>query len=246
MDRQSATVPVPVLLTRPVAEAKGFAKALTQRLGPRVAPVIAPLMAVEHLAPTLPPGAFAGVIFTSVAGVEATQPFRPDLPHLAWCVGRKTAERAAAAGFQARSAEGGDAAALVAAITADPPGGRLLHLRGEDATGDVAERLISAGIETESLVVYRQKPQPLTAEGAALLAGEGRVILPLFSPRSATLFHAVLPAEARARLFLVAMSAAVADAARPIPCQALITARQPTAEAMLDACEQAFRQASQP
>jgi uroporphyrinogen-III synthase len=246
MGKQSApSAPVPVLLTRPAAEGQAFAEVMALRFGDRVSPVVAPLMAVANLVPAVPPGPFAGVIFTSVAGVEAAVSLAPDLPRLAWCVGRTTAERAADAGFQARSADG-DATALVAAILADPPAGRLLHLRGEDSRGDVAERLLSAGIETESLVVYRQRAQPLPAEGAAVLAQGGCVILPLFSPRSAVLFRAAMPPETRATLFLVAMSAAVADAAQAIPHRALLTASHPNAKAMLEACEEALDQVSQP
>jgi uroporphyrinogen-III synthase len=236
---------VPILLTRPIAEARSFAIALTDRFGTRIHPVLAPLMAVEHLAPSLPPGPFAGVIFTSAAGVDAALHAGFDLPKDAWCVGRKTADRAAAAGFRARSADG-DADALVAAILADPLQGRLLHLRGEEARGEVAERLISAGIETASLTIYRQRAQPLPAAGAAVLAREGPVILPLFSPRSAVLFRAALPPEARATLWLVAMSAAVADEARAITHHALVTAPHPTAEAMLTACGQALDAATLP
>jgi uroporphyrinogen-III synthase len=246
MARQSApSEPVPVLITRPIAEAHDFALALTNRFGARVRPVLAPLMAVEHLAPPMPPGPFAAVIFTSTAGVEAAQRLHSDLPQKAWCVGQRTAEKAIAAGFLARSADG-DATALVAAILADPPQGRLLHLRGEDTRGDVAERLISAGIETESLVIYRQKPQPMSPEGTSVLASDRVVILPLFSPRSAVLFHTGLPPDAVAPLWLVAMSAAVADAAQPISHLGLVTASHPTAEAMLQACAQALDLVSAP
>jgi uroporphyrinogen-III synthase len=228
-----------------MAEARAFASALEGRFGPRVRPVLAPLMAVRTLAPTLPPGPFAGVIFTSAAGVAAALQLGTDLPRMAWCVGRRTAERAAAAGFRARSAEG-DADALVAAILADPPPGRLLHLHGEDTRGAVAERLVSAGIETVSLSVYRQEAQPLTPEAAAVLGADGTVILPLFSPRSAVLFRAALPPGARATLLLAAMSAAVADEARAIPHGALLTALHPTAEAMLEACGALLQAASPP
>jgi uroporphyrinogen-III synthase len=246
MARQSAPLaPVPVLLTRPIAEARAFALALIQHFGPRVQPVLAPLMAVEYLAPPLPPDPFAGVIFTSAAAVEAALRIGADLPKDAWCVGRKTADRAAAAGFNALSADG-DADALVSAILVAPPQGRLLHLRGQDVRGAVAERLNSAGIETVSVTVYRQEAQPLLPEGAALLAGDGPVILPLFSPRSATLFRSAMPADSRAALVLVAMSDAVADAARQIPRRAMVTAAQPTAEAMLDACGKALAAASLP
>jgi uroporphyrinogen-III synthase len=243
MDRQSASVPV--LLTRPLAEAREFAAALTARFGARVRPVLAPLMALEVLTPALPPGPFAAVIFTSAAGVEAALPIRADLPQNAWCVGRKTAARAFAAGFRARTSDG-DADALVSAILADPPQGRLLHLRGEEARGEVAERLLFAGIETVSLTVYRQIAQPLPPEGAAILKGEGSVILPLFSPRSATLFRAAMPADSCATLGLVVMSDTVADAAHPIPHRAMVTATKPTAEAMLDACDKALEMASLP
>jgi uroporphyrinogen-III synthase len=246
MARQSApSAPVPVLVTRPLAEARSFAADLTRRFGPKVRPILAPLMATEHLAPTLPPGPFAGVIFTSAAAVEAALRLGADLPKDAWCVGRKTADRAAAAGFRARSADG-DAAALVAAILADPPQGRLLHLRGEEVRGEVAERLTSAGIETFSLTVYRQIAQPLPPEGVALLATLGRVILPLFSPRSAAVFRAAMPGGSRATLVLVAMSDTVADAALPIPHLALVKAVGPTAEAMLDGCGKALEMASLP
>jgi uroporphyrinogen-III synthase len=244
MARQSKTRAVPVLLTRPEAEARAFAEALVGRLAGRVRPVVAPLMAVEPIEPTLPAGRFAGVIFTSAAGVDASRRLKAALPELAWCVGARTADRAAAAGFQARSAHG-DADALVVAILADRPRGRLLHLRGEDTRGNVAERLNSAGIETESVVVYRQASQPLTAEGAALLQAAEPVIVPLFSPRSARLF-AELAGQPKAELHLVGMSAAVAAAAGTISHRSLIVARRPDAESMLDAVEAALVAASAP
>jgi uroporphyrinogen-III synthase len=129
---------------------------------------------------------------------------------------------------------------------ADTPNGRLLHLHGADTRGDVAERLVSAGIETVSLTIYRQDPELLTPEAAALLASAGPVILPLFSPRSATLFRRAMPLNSQASLHIVAMSAAVAEAARAIPYRALILAPGLTADAMLDACGMALGAAAPP
>jgi uroporphyrinogen-III synthase len=229
-----------VLLTRPEGQALAFAARLTARFGTRVRPVVAPLMVVDNLLPPLPPGPFAGVIFTSVAGVEAAR--HMTLPRLAWCVGQATAKRATEAGFHARSADG-DAEVLVAAILADPPPGPLIHLRGEDSRGEVAERLVSAGLETVSLVVYRQVAQPLPEGGRALLATPGPVILPLFSPRSAMLLRGVAPT---ADLHLVAMSAAVATAAGAIPRQSLRIAVRPEAAAMLDRIGEALTDLSPP
>jgi uroporphyrinogen-III synthase len=244
MARQSSAGPVPVLLTRPEAEGLGFRTALSRRFGAVVRPVVAPLLQLEPLDPHLPEGRFSGVIFTSAAGVSAVAGIRQALPDLAWCVGAKTALRAAEAGFRARSADG-DADALVRAILADRPAGRLLHLRGEDTRGEVAERLNSAGIETESVVVYRQVPQPLSAEGRALLGSRGAVIVPLFSPRSAALF-AKAAEGAVAALHLVALSGAVARVARAIPHRSLHQADRPDAGAMLEAIARALGDASPP
>jgi uroporphyrinogen-III synthase len=233
MARQSTSDPVPVLLTRPKAQSLAFARALAARFGAGVRPVIAPLMEVELLAPPLPPGDFAGVVFTSAHAVAAAARLG-GLPRLAWCVGDKTAQAARAAGFAARSS-GGDAGALVAAILADPPGGRLLHLRGEETRGEVAERLVSAGTETVSLVVYRQVAQPMPGAGRAVLAAPGVVVVPLFSPESARRLGAALDDPPGATLRLVAMSATVARAAGQIPQSGLWLAKRPDAGAMLDA-----------
>jgi uroporphyrinogen-III synthase len=225
---------VPVLITRPLVEAQAFRASLAVRLGERVCALVTPLMAVEYLLPDLPAGPFAAVIFTSASAVAGAVRLQAELPRCAFCVGAATAERARAAGFSAVSADG-DADALVEMVRAASPVGRLLYLRGKDTRGEVAERLNSAGIETESLVVYRQTPQPLAPEAQALLRSEGPVLVPLFSPASARLFAAALPDDARAILYLVALSRAVADAAASVPREALVLARRPDAEAMLDA-----------
>ncbi|MGL4235403.1 uroporphyrinogen-III synthase [Tabrizicola sp.] len=234
MTTQSIARGTPVLLTRPEVQSRVFAKALTKRFGDAVRPIVAPLMAPQFLAPNLPQGEFTAVIFTSIWGVAGAAQLGVHLPGQAFCVGRRTAKVAEAAGFDVRSAYK-DADALVAGIAADRPFGCLLHLRGEDTTGDVAERLNSVGIGTQSLVVYRQAPQALSAEGADLLRASGDVILPLFSPRSAALFIEALPPEARASLHIAVISAEVAKAAAAVPHSALVIADEPDAESILKA-----------
>lgn len=233
MCRQSTSAAVPVLVTRPEPEATATAEILSARFGGKVRLVVAPLMAVEYLTPDLPSGPFVGLIFTSSAGVAAAARLGADLPRRAWCVGEKTAGRATAAGFDAIAA-GGDAEALVAAIMEARPDGPLLHLRGEDTRGSVAERLISAGIETVSAVIYRQTPQPLSAKALELLRGTGVVAVPLFSPRSAALLTEAMPADRQACLRLVCMSQAVADAVAGTVGTVTIADR-PDLEAMLEA-----------
>ena len=241
MARQSAALPdpgqaVPVLLTRPKAQAEAFARQLTQRLGPRVHPVIAPLMAPEYLSPAIPDGPFAAVVFTSAHGVEGALRLGIALPPLAYCVGRSTAAAARAAGLATRSADG-NATDLLAILLNDRPNGRLLYIRGVDTSGDIAKDLISKDIPTLSLQVYLQKPIPFEGESRDLLRQPTPVILPLFSPRSAQIFRDAMPPDTRADLRLVAMSAAVAQAAAAIPHSALIVADRPDSDAMLTSVE---------
>lgn len=235
---------VPVLLTRPEEQSRSFAAALRGRYGDRVRPVLSPLMRPVNLSPDLPPGPFAAVIFTSLQGVTAALPYRAALPRLAWCVGGRTAQEARSAGFQTRAAEG-DAESLIAAILADPPPGRLLHLRGAESRGNVAPRLTVAGVPAEATVIYRQEAQPLAPAAAELLRTPGVVIVPLFSPRSAALFRATLPPDHAASLGLVAMSRNVADELQGLPGR-VVVARRPDAEAMLEGLDELIAAAPPP
>lgn len=231
-----ATQSAAILVTRPKAEADAFAAALSARFGARVLPVVSPLLAPRNLTPELPARRYAAVVFTSAQAVEAALPYRPHLPTLAWCVGRKTAQAAAAAGFHAKSADG-DAKALVRAVVADPPDGSILYLRGVDTSCNILKFIADSGIEGDELVVYLQEPRLLSPEAVALLTQAGDVIVPLFSSRSARLFQAALPDTTQSRLHIAAMSQNVAEALGDMPRAALAVARQPDAAAMMDAVE---------
>jgi uroporphyrinogen-III synthase len=227
---------VAVLITRPEAEARAFASALVHRFGPRVRPLVAPLMAPQFLPAPVPDGPFAALIFTSSQGVEGARRKGLVTPSLAYCVGKKTAAAAKDAGFTAISADG-NADDLYARILADPAAGRLLHVRGEDTRGDLQARLNAAGIATDSVVVYRQEPLPLSAEATRLLCSKGRAIVVLFSPRSAELFAKALPPDTPVLLSAAVMSASVAQALPAKVCRVVRVAARPDASALLDAVE---------
>jgi uroporphyrinogen-III synthase len=235
MARQSALA-VPVLVTRPKAEGVTFADALTLRFGPKVRPILTPLIAPRFLKPTVLPRDYGAVVFTSAQAVEGARRLGISLPSLAWCVGRKTAAVATAAGFQAKSADG-DAETLAQAIRNDPPNGRILYVRGVDTRGNILEKLQSFGIDADVAIVYAQEPQPLTPDARALLASDADLIVPLFSPRTATLYRNALPQDIRARIHFATMSATVADALAGLPHAALAIADHPDADSMLDAVE---------
>lgn len=246
MVRQSrvAVLP-PFLVTRPAAQGDRFATELRARFGPATRVVLSPLLAPHFLTPALP-DEIAGLIFTSETGVAALGRLRAASGLPAWCVGDRTALAARLAGYDARSA-GGDAAALVATVAAEAPQGPLLHARGEDSRGEVAQTLSDVGIPTVAAVVYAQRPIPPTTMARGFLAGPDPVIVPLFSPRSAALFVAAVAAiPAPAPLWIVALSPAVArEAAASRPARLAIAAT-PDAAALLDAAHALIAAPAQP
>jgi uroporphyrinogen-III synthase len=178
-------------------------------LGPVEVAVI-PLMEISPLVSDLDLSGVSALIFTSAAGIEVYAGLTDDRTLPAWCVGDRTAEAARDIGLQATSA-GGDAAALVALMAEARPEGRLLHLHGAHTRGDVAERLVEAGLRAEACALYDQLSVPPGTALAGVLAHDGPIIAPLFSPRSARLFAEAVGPDAP-RLQPVALSAAVRDA----------------------------------
>lgn len=232
MARQSRA-PV-VLLTRPAPQSQRFAQALQARL-PSVQVVVSPLMQTEWLHPPLPDRPFHALILTSETGAEAAGHLRAagtPLPETAFCVGPRTTDTARAAGFAAISADG-DVHALAALIRAAQPQGPLLHIRGEDVAGNLAETLTNGGIETHSAILYAQRPCPLSPAALTLLQAADPVLVPLFSPRSAQILAQALPPEAKAPLWIVAISPAAATEAQALSPTRLAVAPHPDGGNML-------------
>lgn len=217
-----------LLLTRPEEASRRFLAACEARRGGAIPAILSPVMEIRRLDVRLgePPGA---LILTSENGAaRAGELGLGALP--AWCVGPRTAAVAQGEGFRVTQA-GPDAEGLVAAILAARPAGRLLHLRGEHARGDIAGRLREAGLKADEAVAYRQEPLAPTAEARVALDGPEPLVVPLFSPRSAVLLAAWTP---RAPLHVMAISDAVAEAARPLGPESVRVARSPAGEAMVE------------
>ncbi len=189
-----------LVLTRP----EGQARALVAELGLDLPVVIAPVL---EIAPADPPpdlSRYRGVILTSVNGVDHA----PDLTgKRVYCVGQRTAEAARAKGGDVRLVTP-DAARFVRQIQAEGP---LVHLHGRHRAGTVAEDLTLAGLETHSVTIYEQNALSLTEEAKALIEGSSRVILPLYSPRTARLVGAGV-ARVGPNVHVIAISPAAAEA----------------------------------
>lgn len=205
MSRQSSPAPLPVLITRPAAQAARFAAELSEAFGDRLRPLLSPLMAAEYLPFDLPPTRHAALILTSETGAEAAGDRRGALPDLAFCVGDRTADAARRAGFTALSAAGA-AQDLVDLILSSPVKGPFLYLHGQDRAADIGRILGERGLTVDSRAAYVQRPLPLGQEAEALLASEADILLPLFSPRSVRLFFQTLRQKPVARLWPVVIS----------------------------------------
>ncbi|MCG6903682.1 MAG: uroporphyrinogen-III synthase [Rhodobacter sp.] len=215
-----------VLLTRPSAQAQRFAASL-----PATYPVvIAPVMEIVTRRSAVDLGGVGAVILTSENGARALAELADVAELTAFCIGGRTARAATELGMQAIAADG-SADALVALVARHDPKARLLHARGAETRGDVVKKLVARGFDARAVVVYDQVEIALNGQAMALLAGSGRVILPLFSPRSARLVAAQAK-NARAPLAIVALSDAVASAwAGPEPESVTVTIA-PTADHM--------------
>jgi uroporphyrinogen-III synthase len=196
------TKAVTLLLTRPQAQSEEFLDRLTTALGHRPRALIAPLAAFVPTGAAIPEGA---AILTSGRAVEAAGPALAG--RTAYCVGARTAALAQAAGAAAVSADG-DAEALLALVLALRPR-RAVHLRGAEATGDLAARLTAGGVPTADVILYRSVPVDPPPALAALLASGTPVLAPVFSPRSAARL-AEVAGDAVGRVTVVAISAAAA------------------------------------
>jgi uroporphyrinogen-III synthase len=214
-----------LLLTRPAAASDRVVAELRAMGCIPARVVVSPLLDIVRLplTQTLPKG--GGVIFTSEAGVDAFGAGGRGAP--AWVVGARTGAAAARAGFDVRLvAQTADD--LVAQFDGTGP---VVHLHGRHTRGDIAGRLAARGVT--GCTIYDQVAAPLVPEARALLAGQGTVVIPLYSPRTADLLVRAVPAGASACLLVCALSDAVALAARPLGGRCC-TAAAPTGRAMLD------------
>lgn len=213
MVTQSRSQPVPLLLTRPAEQGRNFSLCLTQRFGDRICLIDTPLLAPRFFDIVLPEGPFAALVLTSQTGVDAFARLggaMSALPKDVYCVGHQTARHALAVGLRPVIVEP-DSAALIARIKLQRPLGKLLHLRGQDARGEVAKNLNIAGIDTVETATYAQLAQTLTPAAEAALVGQMPVVVPLFSPRTALIFATEMARiKGISPLWIAAISGAVA------------------------------------
>lgn len=228
---------IAMILTRPEGSNARFEARLPDDLRSRLHIIHSPLIEIVALPRTADTGQGAA-LFSSANGVR----FAPKgAGQTAYCVGQRTTRAAQDAGWSAQM-KGEDAETLVQSLIQEAPTESLTHYRGVHTRGKIAERLTRAGLTIQSEVVYDQKETALNAEAQIALSGPVPVIVPLFSPRTARLF--VVQSDAKAPLFVAAMSDQVAQEASPLRPVAMQTAAAPTLDAMVNAVEKLSQNAS--
>ncbi|MEM6665425.1 MAG: uroporphyrinogen-III synthase [Pseudomonadota bacterium] len=198
--------------------------------------ISAPMLTIRTLAPDVPDGGFAGVIFTSRYAPSRLGPGFTDLP--AYCVGAATAAAAKASGFGSAIAGGGTAAALLDHLSAHPPAGPLLYASAADIACDLPKALGDRNIACTRIVVYAAVATTSLPE-AARTALNGNTVsgVLLYSARTANLFgSAVAASDLASRLETTTaytLSPKVAAAAKEAGFWHIITADEPNESALL-------------
>lgn len=212
---------VTLLLTRPRGASERFAAEMPFSLPT----IISPLIKIQFYKIDAP--AADHIIFTSRNGVEAW--VRSGLPVSTgcFCVGEATAEAARESGFDAQ-ASGGTVEHLLEDLNRIAPDGKIIHVRGAHARGDLVQRLKNSGLSAEAVIAYDQKLLDLSEDARRLVQGGAPVIVPLFSPRTAKQFAE--QGLACDTLDIIAISPAAAA-----ECPAARVATFPSAAGMIEA-----------
>lgn len=195
-----------LIITRPVPDGARFAGEVAAHID--VPTILSPLQEIVPLDTECDAG---GYLFTSSNGVaQASRLGLSAGP--AWCVGDRTAQMARDAGFDAQSANG-NAEDLIAMVLNQRPAIALAHIRGRAARGDIAPRLSAAGIHCDDVIAYDQRAIALTKEAKVAIEGVNPVIIPLFSPRTASLLLEQI--RLGSHIELIAISQVTANALAP-------------------------------
>jgi uroporphyrinogen-III synthase len=228
-----------VLVTRPRADAEAFADRL-HALGHTT--FVEPLIDIAFLdGPPLDLADVQALAFTSANGARAAARRTAERSTPVLAVGPATAAEANALGFTAVSespGEGVEGLARHIQATRKPTAGAILHLTGTVTAGDLKAALGSVGfaVRTEQIYEAHAAEALSGALKAELLAGLIEAAT-FFSPRTATLFTALIEAEDLAPacrgITACCLSPAVAKALGSLGFGKIRAAATPSTEAML-------------
>jgi uroporphyrinogen-III synthase len=229
-------------VTRPRAEAVDLAEALAAR---GVAAVIEPLLDIRYRSAPAPDLAgVQAVLCTSANGVRALARLSAERTVPLFAVGEASAARARAEGFAEVAGAGGDVRDLVRLVAERlrPEDGRVLHVAGSVAAGDLAGALRAQGFEIDRAVLYEAQPAAALSAATERALDAGIVDFALFfSPRTAAVFIRLVGGAGlgEAMRFLTAISISPAADAMldPLRFRERLVAERPDQPALLAALD---------
>ncbi len=230
------------LVTRPRDELAALATALLAR---RIEPILEPLMEIRFRDPApLDLGGVQALLCTSANGVRALARATGERALPVYAVGEATAARARDEGFLTVRSAGGDAADLarLAARELRPRDGRLLHLAGSVAAGDLTAMLRAEGFAIDREIGYEARTAAaLSPPTVWMLRMEAVDFALFFSPRTAAVFArlagmAGVAADCRTVIAL-SISAAADAALGDLPWRDRHIAERPNQPALLAALD---------
>ncbi len=221
-----------LILTRPADRSEEFLSMCEARADRRLPAIISPVIEIQPFGDLPDLASYRTLILTSASAVTRLANDGLLTGRRVMTVGERTAELARLSGADATCLGEDVESFLASAQSVEPP---ALHCRGVHARGELASRLTERGVPCDEVVIYDQVQKPLSHAARAVLTGQGRAILPLFSPRSARL---VSQLAISASPVVIAMSDAVA--AEWQGAGDVRIAQEPTSAAMCDLVIRAF------
>ncbi|MEE2526584.1 uroporphyrinogen-III synthase [Hyphobacterium sp. HN65] len=185
-----------VLITRSEPGASQTAERLKRR---GAEPVIAPLLRIRFIEDVVQSlEKTHALLFTSPNAVRAWLADRSETDLPAFCVGDSTAAEAEAAGFSRVRSAGGDVGDLLDLCEARlvPGRHRLLYLRGQHTSGDLAGALQARGFEVDEAIVYEAVAENKLPLSAARVIRRRELAVALFHSRRAAIAFTALTEEA--------------------------------------------------
>lgn len=233
-----------ILITRPVEEARVFARKLKQE---GLHAMVEPMLEIEHKEFEVPDiEKYQGIVFTSVNAVRglAAQLGAKGIKAIdypAYCVGDRTAKEARTQGFEKVFSAKGTADELIEMISKKITSKELplLYVKGEHTARPVDKILKELGFRLNSIVVYTAKPVKSLSPECLMAIRNGRLeAITFFSKRTVDTFVREIKKNGMLQeLFaikLLLLSDSMLESVRPYRKARTHTAKTPDAVGMLE------------
>ena len=196
-----------LIITRPVEAANLFASFFEKELKKEQI-IISPVLEIKFFKRPITLKQIHCLIFTSSNGVKAAG--QATNSHIkALCVGDRTTKLASSLGYSAEKFGDNVEQLLNTLSKGEKIDGDILHIHGKYTKGDLANQLREAGFLCNEWIGYDQIAQNLSLPALSAFEKGDKVILPIFSERTALLLKKQIPTFERCHI--IAISSAVAN-----------------------------------